>query len=726
MATWTDGLLASIDKMLNPRSIAVVGATPRMQYGGRFLNAALKAQDRVKVYAVNPRYDEIQGIKSYPSVSDLPEAPDVVGIVVPYDQVLDVLKESHRRGTRAAVVISAGFSERGVDERRDLQGELGAFALESGLRICGPNCLGLANVRDNIWASSSSRGSEGLTGPIGLICQSGASAFGPFLTRAVEDGIGLSHIISTGNEADLDFCDFARYLLDDPEVRVIAGFVEGFKDGRKLIEVARLAAERDKPIVLIKIGRSELGARAARSHTAALTGVDALYDAVFAQYGVIRVQGYDELLEVSQLLAHTPKPVSPGIAVVSHSGGVSSLTADMCGQAGLDLPPLTNQAQDGINAILKGFGWAANPSDVTGFANSESFPQIMDHMTNQPEVGTLVVASAGADAQAEQVIAHRDKFAAKDQAAGKGVAFLWTGTRGATAGLPKLKEANIPVFYLPDKLAFGLRSLLDYHAWRDRRRSEGFGSAPAITQQQSLTLASLRSELTAGAGALSEHASKQLIGAWGVPTTREILAATAAEAVNAAQTIGYPVALKVDSPDILHKTAAGVIRLELRDDGQVADAYEEVMSSAEEYLSSQAAGNGGQGRGGINRVLVQEMVSGATEVIVGISYDDQLGPVLLFGTGGVMVEVYNDVALRLCPITRAEALEMVSQVKGSRLLQGFRGSPKGDIDALTQTLVQVSQLAVNLEGNLSELDINPLMVLPEGQGVKAADALAIF
>ena len=260
MEFWTEPQMASIHKMLNPRSIAIVGATPRMQYGGRFLAAALKAKDRVRVYAVNPRYDEIMGVKSYPSVTDLPEAPDLVGIVVPWDQVLDVLEESHRKGAGSAIVISAGFAERGVDDRRDLQGELGAFARASGMRISGPNCLGLANVKDDIWATASSRGAEGLTGPIGLVCQSGATAFGPFLVRAVENGIGFSYIISTGNEADLDFTDFARYLLDDPDTRVIAGFVEGFKRADKFLEVAKLAAERGKPIVLIKIGRSELGA----------------------------------------------------------------------------------------------------------------------------------------------------------------------------------------------------------------------------------------------------------------------------------------------------------------------------------------------------------------------------------------------------------------------------------------------------------------------------------
>ena len=703
MEYWTPGQMASIHKMLNPRSMAIVGATPRMQYGGRFLAAALKAQDRVRVYAVNPRYDEIMGVKSYASVTDLPEPPDLVGIVVPYDQVLDVLQESHRKGVGSAIIISAGFAERGVDDRRDLQGELGAFARASGMRISGPNCLGVANVKHDIWATASSRGASGLTGPIGLVCQSGATAFGPFLVRAVEQGIGFSYIISTGNEVDLDFADFARYLLDDADTRVIAGFVEGFKQAEKFLEVAKLAAERGKPIVLIKIGRSELGARAANSHTAALTGMDARYDAIFAQYGVIRVQDYDELLEVSQLLAHTPKPRMPGIAVVSHSGGISSLTADMCGQVGLDLPPLGDQARDGINGILKGFGWAANPSDVTGFANSESFPQIMEHMINDPQMGTLVVASAGADSQAQQVIDQRDR-------SDKGVVFLWTGSRDSKAGLALLKTARIPVFYTPDKLARGLQCRLAYHTWRERRLADGFATSPSRTAPQAQAIAQA---LGLGRPTLSESESKQLLMAWGVPSARERLVTSAEAAVEAARQLGFPVVLKVDSPDILHKTEAGVVRLHLADAAQVRAAYAEVTARAEAYAP----------RAEITGVSVQEMVGQGVEVIVGVSYDQQLGPVLLFGTGGVMVEVYNDVALRRCPITHSEAQAMIAEVKGARLLQGFRGSPKADVEALADTLVRVSHFAMHFEGRLAELDINPLLVLPAGQGVKAVDAL---
>ena len=704
MDFWTDAQLASIDRMLNPRSIAVVGATPRMQYGGRFLAAAMGSMERgVNVYPVNPRYEEVQGLQCYPSVSALPEAPDVVGIVVPYHAVLDTLRESHEKGAKSAIVISAGFSERAVDDRRDLQAELGRFARESGLRVSGPNCLGLANLKDDIWASAASRGASGLSGPIGLVCQSGASAFGPFLTRAVDEGIGYTYVVSTGNEADLDFCDFARYLLDDEDTRVIAGFVEGFKDGRKFLEVARLAAERGKPIVLIKIGRSDLGSRAAGSHTAALTGVDEAYEAAFAQYGVIRVQDYDDLLQVSNLMARCPKPARRGVAVVSHSGGISSLTADMFGQAGLDLPPLSDRARNGINDILKGFGWAANPSDVTGFANSDDFPAIMSFMAEDEGVGTLVVASAGADPQATQVIAQRD-------ASRMPVAFLWTGTRAAQSGLPMLRQAGIPVFYVPDKLAAGVRYLNDYHDWRERRLAWGFAAAGELTSEQAEAAKSL-----AGGDTLSEYNSKALIRAFGVSTTREEVAGDADAAVAAAERIGYPVALKVNSADILHKTEADAIRLGLANAEAVREAFADVTANARGY----------DGNARIDGALVQEMVAGGVETIVGVSYDDQLGPILLFGTGGVMVEVYNDVALRLCPITREDAMEMIDEVKGARLLHGFRGAPAADVDALADVLVSVSQMAAQLEGSLGELDINPLMVLPAGQGVKAADALVV-
>jgi acyl-CoA synthetase (NDP forming) len=706
MELWTAAQMKSIERMLNPRSIAIVGASARGGgYGARLLGAVLRSKDRIPVYPVNPNHAEVMGVPAFKSVTDLPQAPDLVGVVVPHHQVLPVLEECHRKGAGSAVVISAGFAERGDTDRLDLERRLAAFTRESGLRIAGPNCLGVANVRADIWATASSRTLGGLTGPIGLICQSGATAFGPFLMRAVDGGIGLSHIISTGNETDLDFSDFARYLLDDPGTKVIAGFVEGFKNFQKFIAVAQLAAERGKPIVLIKIGRSESGSRAARSHTAALTGEDALYEAAFRQYGVTRVNDYDELLEVSQLLAHARKPVKPGIAVLSHSGGISSLTADLCGQSGIDLPPLTDRARDGINAILKDFGWAANPADVTGFARGEHFRSFIDYLTGEPEVGTLVVASSGTGDQVDHLLALRERTE-------KNIVYFWTGARAEKGSLDRLKAANFPLFYSPDKLARGLRSLLDYHSWRDRRAGAA-AAVPAMSGAQREALKKLEANRSP---ALSEADSKQVVAAWDIPITREERASSVDAAAEAARSIGFPVALKVDSPDILHKTEAGVVRLNLRDETQVRVAHGEILGNARTHAPKAA----------VKGVLVQEMVAGGVEVIVGVTYDAQIGPMLLFGTGGVTVEIYSDVARRRCPIGRAEALEMIDEVKGAKLLRGFRGRPPADVDALADALVRVSHLAVHLEGQLAELDINPLMVLPAGQGVKAADALVVL
>jgi acyl-CoA synthetase (NDP forming) len=385
-------------------------------------------------------------------------------------------------------------------------------------------------------------------------------------------------------------------------------------------------------------------------------------------------------------------------------------------------------------------------------------------------MGTLVVASAGADTQAQQVISQRDRT-------DKGVAFLWTGSRGTKAGLAQLKKARIPVFYTPDKLARGLQSRLAYHTWRERRLIDGFATAPPRTalQDEAITRA-----LGLGRATLSESESKQLLAAWGVESAREHWANSAETAVAAAEQLGFPVALKVDSPDVLHKTEAGVVQLNLRDAAQVRTAYAEILANAKTYLSAlpldrgdlkalppdggglgggdAGAGNRstpspfkgegppstpspsmGEGRGGgelaarspngqarIAGVSVQEMVGEGVEVIIGVNCDPQLGPVLLFGSGGVMVEVYNDVALRRCPITRAEAKAMIAEVKGARLLQGFRGRPAADLVALADTLVRVSHLAMHIEGHLAELDINPLMVLPAGQGVKAVDALVVL
>jgi acetyltransferase len=470
--------------------------------------------------------------------------------------------------------------------------------------------------------------------------------------------------------------------------------------------VARLAAERGKPIVLIKIGRSPAGAKAATSHTAAMTGADAVHDAVFKQYGVIRVDDYDELLETSQFLAYSGPLRQEGVSIVSHSGGISSLSADKCGQMGLRLPDLTPASRDGLNEVLKGFGWAANPADVTTYANSEAFPQIMQHMVEGPDVGMLAIASAGGDNQAQQVIAMRD-------ATDKPLAFLWTGSLTATDGLNKLKEAKIPVFLSPDRLARGLRSKINAQRWRERLLKGGDETVQPLSEWQRQGLQEIGS---LGRKTLTEHEARRFLAHWQVTGVREERTTTVDAALAAAAQLGYPVVLKVESPDIPHKTEAGVVRLGVQSEVELRQAYAEIMRNAEHHApKAQVLG-----------VLVQEMVQGGIETIVGLSQDPLFGPVLLFGMGGIFTELYQDVTLRACPITQSDAREMLQEVKGARLLEGFRGHPVADVDALVHLLVRVSQLGIACEREVRELDLNPLLVLPRGQGVRAADALIVM
>ena len=687
----------SIRRMLQPASIAVVGATPRPQYGGRFLRSVLQSKDKVRVYPVNPRYEEILGVPCYPSLSDLPESPDLVGVIVPYHQVLPVLKQSAHIGAGAAIVVSAGFAERGDEDRNRLQTEIGDFAAKSGLRVCGPNCLGVANVTHGIWPSSHAPDPHLQSGPVALVSQSGATAFGPLTTRAAALGLGYSHVISTGNEADLESSDFIDYLLDEPHVRVVACFIEGLKDGRKFLNAARKALRLNKKIVLIKVGRSDVGAKAARSHTAALTGSDQVHNAVFNQFGVTRCDDYDDLIQTAHLLAYAPSPTAKGVAVVSHSGGISSLIADHLGHAGIPLPPLTKTATDGINEILAGFGWAANPADITGVASRKEFADVLALLEKEPQAGTLLIATAGTPSQAQIVL----DLKAKSE---KPIVFLSTGGDNTDEGLAILRDAHVPVFTSPNRAAKSLSNFLRYHQRRQKFLETKTPSSPATKTPPSLPT---------GPTTLTEHPTKKLLSHWGIPSTNETPTHSLEDALEAANTIGYPVALKLESPLIPHKTEAGVVRLNIHNESELRQAYDEIIANALKFAP--------QSKGA--PVLVQEMVENGIETIAGISHDPQFGPILLFGIGGVFVELYNDVSMRACPITKTDAYEMISEIRGFPLLQGFRNSPESDIDSLADALLSLSQMAIDLAHRKPELDVNPLLVLPKGQGIKAADAL---
>ena len=444
-----------------------------------------------------------------------------------------------------------------------------------------------------------------------------------------------------------------------------------------------------------------------------MTGEDENYEAAFSQYGVIRVQDYDDLLQISNLFAQTGRLNSEGISVVSHSGGISSLTADMLGQAGLDLPELESKSRDGINEVLQGRGWASNPSDVTGFANSESFPSIMDNIIAGDNMRCLVVASAGGEEQINQVIEARSRYLSAPEGQQKQLVYLWTGSRVEESTLQKLQEAKIPLFYTPDKLGYALKHLVDYHK---RAHYMAQNASDSTFELSAIQKESIKHVKSLSKSQLSEDESKKLIENWGVITPQRFLTQSSDEAVEAANKLGFPVVLKVDSSEILHKTEAGMVRVNVKDDVEVRSVFNEIMESAKKVSNAKD----------INGVLVEEMVTGGIEVMAGLTVDEQLGPVILFGSGGTSVEVYKDVTRRICPISKQDAFEMIDEVNASVLLKGFRGASPKDIEALAHLLVNLSQLGASLSEDVKELDLNPVMVLDKGQGVKAADALVIL
>ncbi len=689
--------------LLHPASIAVIGATERPQYGGRFVSNLQATGFAGRIYPVNPARETVFGLRCYPSIGDVPEAVDLAAVIIPASRVLDALEQCVAAGVRSAVVISADFAEVGGDGAAR-QAAVADLARRTGLRVLGPNCLGLANVGEGIWATAStpiSAADVPPVGPIGLISQSGASAFGPLLTAFRDRRIGLRYVLSTGNEVDVELSELIRAMLREPEVRAIAAFVEGLRDPDGFLACVDEALALGKPIVLLKVGRSEVGRKAAATHTAALTGSDAVQDAIFRQRGVVRADDYDELAEFTRLLAYAPLPRGDRVGVISHSGGITGLLGDKIGEQRLVVPPLTPGTVDRLAEILEGRGAATNPADVTGHFLRETFSESLALIAGDPAVEVVAVAPAGSSRVVQRVV---DAAAATD----KPLAYIWTGSLYDTEGLPDLLASDVPVFHLPGRAARGLRALVDYS--RVRRRL-----ADRVAPWQVAVTGAALPIPEDGSGPLAEVTSLALLSEAGLPVERGTLCGNEAEAVEAARTLGYPLVVKAASNDVLHKTEAGAVRVGIADEAGLRAACRDVLANLSRHRPDAR----------VDGVLVQRMLAGI-EVIAGISEDAQFGPVLLLGLGGTRAEALAATSLRLCPISEDDAQEMVTEVRGlDALLAGFRGSPPADRAALVSTLVRLSRIGYANRQRLVGLDLNPIIVLPDGQGVRVVDALIV-
>jgi acetyltransferase len=703
-----------LKNLFHPRSVALIGAsTEQNKLSGRPFRFFREYGYAGNIYPVNPKYPEIAGVPCFAKLSDIPSEVDLAVITLPATAVPEALAECGTKGVKAAAIISSGFAEVGGEGVR-LQDELQRIALENGIAVCGPNCSGFVYFPERVTATFSVGLDSGFpeAGPAAFISQSGAlSSY--ILGAAKERGLAFRYWITTGNECVLSFTDYLQYVLEDPEVRLVLGYLEDARDGEAFQAAARRALVLDKPLIIMKTGRSEAGAKASISHTGSLAGADEVYQAVFSKNGVLRAENLDELFDLA-LLAQAPRrPRRKRVQVVSISGAAGILMADVGNEFGLEFADLSDTTKDELQKIMPAFASIANPMDVTAEAVARPglLSQAAEVILKDPNVDNLVMFFGIVPGAHEKLATAMAQVA---QGTDKLVVMTWFPLPRQDIWMG-LARAGVPVFPEPARGIRALGKMAQYVEARERVVS--LQPAPDIreTNLGSEIEQILDQAKNQGRNALSEVEAKSLLKALGLTVPRGGLARSAAEARSVANSIGGPVALKASSPDLLHKTEAGVIRLGVESPEEVERAFEEIVAKAKKW-DPQARLDG---------VLVEEMIGGDTrEVIVGTRQDLRFGPIVTFGLGGVFVEALRDFAVWPAPLSLDEAREMIRSIRGYRILTAFRGRPAADLEALAQVLCQVGQFACAWRERIAELEINPLFVFPEGSGVVVGDALA--
>ena len=705
-----------LKNLFHPRSVALIGAsTEQNKLSGRPFRFFREYGYAGNVYPVNPKYPEIAGVPCFAKLSDIPGEVDLAVITLPATAVPQALAECGTKGIKAAAIISSGFAEVGGEGVR-LQDELQRIALENGINVCGPNCSGFVYFPERVTATFSVGLDGGFpeTGPAAFISQSGAlSSY--ILGAAKERGLAFRYWITTGNECVLSFTDYLQYVLEDPEVRLVLGYLEDARDGEAFQAAARTALVLDKPLIIMKTGRSEAGAKASVSHTGSLAGADEVYQAVFSKNGVLRAENLDELFDLA-LLAQAPRrPRRKRVQVVSISGAAGILMADVGNEFGLEFADLSDTTKDELQKIMPTFASIANPMDVTAEAVARPglLSQAAEVILKDPNVDNLVMFFGIVPGAHEKLATAMARVA---QGTDKLVMMTWFPLPRADIWM-SLARAGVPVFPEPARGIQALAKMAQYVEAREKVLSLQPGASTKETNLGSEIENILDQAKNQGRNALSEVEAKSLLKALGLTVPRGGLARNAAEARSVANRIGGPVALKAASPDLLHKTEAGVIRLSVEGPDDVERAFEEIVAKAKKW-DPQARLDG---------VLVEEMIGGDTrEVIVGARQDLRFGPIVTFGLGGVFVEAIRDFAVWPAPLTLDEAREIIRRIRGYRVLTAFRGRPAADLEAVAQVLCDVGQLACQWQERIAELEINPLFVLPEGSGVIAGDALAVL
>jgi acetyltransferase len=665
------------------------------------------------VYPVNPKYQEIAGVPCFAKLSDIPGAVDLAVITLPASAVLEALAECGTKGVKAAAIISSGFAEVGGEGVR-LQDELQRIASENGIAVCGPNCSGFVYFPERVTATFSVGIDGGFpeAGPAAFISQSGAlSSY--ILGAAKERGLAFRYWITTGNECVLSFTDYLQYVLEDPEVKLVLGYLEDARDGEAFQAATRRALVLDKPLIIMKTGRSEAGAKASVSHTGSLAGADEVYQAVFSQNGVLRADSLDELFDLAVLAQAPRRPHGRRVQVVSISGAAGILMADVGSELGLEFSELSPTTKDELKKIMPPFASIANPMDVTAeaVARPDLLTQAAEVILTDPNVDNLVMFFGIVPGAHEKLATGIADVA---QGTDRLVMMTWFPLPRQDIWM-NLARAGVPVFSEPARGIRALGKMVWYVERREKALARHITRIESPSDLEAAVTKILDRARHQGRNALSEVEAKSLFKALGLTVPRGGLARSATEARSLATTIGRPVALKASSPDLLHKTEAGVIRLGLASPDDVESAFEEIVAQAKKW-NPQARLDG---------VLVEEMIGGGPrEVIVGARHDLRFGPVVTFGLGGVFVDAIRDFSVLPAPLTLDEAREMIRSIRGYRILTAFRGRPAADLEALAQVLCQVGQFTCTWQERIAELEINPLFILPEGSGVVVGDALA--
>jgi acyl-CoA synthetase (NDP forming) len=716
-----------IGKLLWPKTVAVVGASSdRDGLRGRILEVMLSHPFAGTIYPVSRSAAEVQGRKAYKSVADLPQPADLAILIIPAAFVPDELERCGRAGIKAAVILSSGFAEEsgaagaaGVRMQRDIRDTAHRY----NMAVTGPNTEGFANIAAALCPTFSPAMDVGAgpllpkralgTGQVSVVSQSGGMGFA-FFDRARGRELSFRHIVTTGNEAALEVSDVVDYMLDEGKTDVFLLLLEDVKSPTKFKRVAEKALKAGKPLIVAKIGQTEAGIRAVASHTAALAGSHAAYRAIFERYGVIEGRDFDEMIDIATgfLACGNKLPAGNRMGICTSSGGAGVFMADACMRAGLDVPTLDAKTRAAIDVHLPSYGTSQNPVDSTAQGV---------HKLGYAEFARLVAQSDLIDGVMVVVTARRSAFLLNDQPRllrlareTKKPVFMWTYTMPSEKSIEVLNEAGYPLFINADNCARTMKAMEDYRELRQQiaRRPEIIGGP---SPERAKNRADVRAALTAAGDTLIEWRARSVLAAYGIGGDAGRLVRSPAEAESAGGTFGRPVALKIQSPDIPHKTEAGGVELNVSGAAAARASYERVLAAAKSYAPDAQ----------VDGVLVQPMAPGGREVILGVKRDPTWGPLLLIGMGGVLVEALDDFALAPVPLDHAGARALLGRLKGAQILGPYRGAPPSDTGALVELMVRLSQLAEDHCDEIAAIDLNPVIVHTEGQGVSLADALIV-